>query len=582
MFLFRRRRKQKDNDQLHLNTDKNKSEKLAIVSAGHKNSKRTRTRVGMALFCFVGLYGIIAGKLIYFGLQSDTDDEYRSQAAINLTSRPDIIDRNGAILATDINTFSLYAEPRRIIDPDETIELLSTVLPNLDWEGTYKKLKSGSGFVWIQRGLTPRQQSQIMALGIPGVGFRTERKRFYPGGPTASHILGLVNIDNQGIAGMEKYIDSAGLSDLRMAGLVTEGSLEPVQLSIDIRVQHIMRDELEQAMEKYRAIAAGAVIYNVKTGEVIAMASLPDYDPNNPVNALEKDRLNRMTAGTYEMGSTIKTFTTAMALDSGMFNLNSTFDASRPLVFGRQTIRDFHGKGRVLTLAEVFIYSSNIGSGREADAVGIEGHRNFLKKMGLLDRLQTELPEVARPVEPKVWRKVHSMTISFGHGMMTTPLQTAVGTGALMNGGYLMTPTFLKRDAEAARQVATRVVSEKVSEDMRYLYRLNAEIGSGRRAEVKGYRVGGKTGTAEKVVNGRYANNVRFNSFLAAFPMDDPTYVVLTIIDEPKPEEGKYSATAGLNAAPMVANIIRRSASFLGVKPDFQQDGASKVVSYGN
>jgi len=554
---------------------------MAFVGSRKKHGNRARNRLWMAIACFVGIYGVMGGKLIYFGVIGGEDEENAGPAVQQLASRPDILDRNGEILATDIKTASLYAEPRKIVDPDETIEMLSTVLPDLDWEATYKRLKSGAGFVWVKRGLTPRQQSQIMALGVPGIGFRTEKRRFYPGGPTASHILGLVNVDNQGIAGMEKYIDSQGLTDLRSVGLATGQSLEPVRLSVDIRVQHIMRDVLVKAMERYRAIAAGAVVLNVKTGEVIAMASVPDFDPNNPVHALDKDRLNRMSAGTYEMGSTIKSFTTAMALDSGKFNLNSRLDASRPLVFGRQTIRDFHGKGRVLTLPEVFIFSSNIGSGREADAVGIEGHRAFLKKIGLLDRLQTELPEVARPVEPRVWKKVHSMTISFGHGMMTTPLQTAVGAAALMNGGKLMPPTFLMRTQAEADQVAKQIIHPQVSADMRYLYRLNATApgGSGKRATVPGYRVGGKTGTAEKVVHGRYSKDVRFNAFLASFPMDDPTYVVLTIIDEPKPEEGKFSATAGLNAAPMVSEIIRRSASFLGVKPDFQLEAQPAMVS---
>ncbi len=554
---------------------------MAFVGSRKKHGNRARNRLWMAIACFVGIYGVMGGKLIYFGVIGGEDEDNAGPAVQQLASRPDILDRNGEILATDIKTASLYAEPRKIVDPDETIEMLSTVLPDLDWEATYKRLKSGAGFVWVKRGLTPRQQSQIMALGVPGIGFRTEKRRFYPGGPTASHILGLVNVDNQGIAGMEKYIDSQGLTDLRSVGLATGQSLEPVRLSVDIRVQHIMRDVLVKAMERYRAIAAGAVVLNVKTGEVIAMASVPDFDPNNPVHALDKDRLNRMSAGTYEMGSTIKSFTTAMALDSGKFNLNSRLDASRPLVFGRQTIRDFHGKGRVLTLPEVFIFSSNIGSGREADAVGIEGHRAFLKKIGLLDRLQTELPEVARPVEPRVWKKVHSMTISFGHGMMTTPLQTAVGAAALMNGGKLMPPTFLMRTQAEADQVAKQIIHPQVSADMRYLYRLNATApgGSGKRATVPGYRVGGKTGTAEKVVHGRYSKDVRFNAFLASFPMDDPTYVVLTIIDEPKPEEGKFSATAGLNAAPMVSEIIRRSASFLGVKPDFQLEAQPAMVS---
>ncbi|UXN05574.1 MULTISPECIES: peptidoglycan D,D-transpeptidase FtsI family protein [unclassified Bartonella] len=548
--------------------------KFEVLEKHASDAKRTSRRMFFVAACFMGVYAVIGGKLYLYGQQGGEIEEARGPAQLDMTSRPDIVDRNGVLLATDIKTYSLFAEPRRIIDANETIELLSTVLPNLNWETTYKKLRRDTGFAWIERGLTPRQKSDIMALGIPGVGFRMETRRFYPSGPAASHILGLVNIDNQGIAGMEKYIDNAGLSDLRAAGLADPSSLEPVKLSIDIRVQSIVRDELVQAMERYKAIAAGAVVLNVKTGEVIALASMPDFDPNNPVNALEKDRLNRMTAGTFEMGSTIKSFTTAMALDSGKFRLNSMIDASKPLRFGHQTIRDFHGKYRPLALWEVFIYSSNIGSGREADTVGIEGHRAFLKRLGLLDRMTTELPEVARPVEPRTWKKVHSMTIAFGHGMMTTPLQTAVGASALMNGGHLIEPTFLKRNQAEALEHSTKVVSDETSRDMRYLYKLNADIGSGRRAAVKGYRVGGKTGTAEKVVNGKYSKNKRFNSFLAAFPMDDPTYMVLTIIDEPQPEEGKFTATAGLNAGPMAANIITRSASFLGISPDFMEESA--------
>lgn len=557
---------------------------FALDARKKKSGNRARNRVVMAIACFIGIYGVIGGRLVYYGMQEDTNG-YSGPTGAVLAARPDILDRNGEVLATDIKTNSLFAEPRKIIDPDEAIELLSTVLPDLNFEQTYSRLKSGAGFAWLKRGLTPQQKSQIMALGIPGIGFRTEKSRFYPGGPTASHILGLVNIDNQGIAGMEKYIDEHGLSDLRDVGLADSRSLEPVRLSIDLRVQHVVRDVVVQAMEKYRAIAAGAVVLNVRTGEVLAMASAPDFDPNNPFNALEKDRLNRMSAGAFEMGSTIKSFTTAMALDSGKVNLQSTFDARRPITIGRQTIRDFHGKGRVLTLPEVFIYSSNIGSAKEADVVGIQGHREFLHRLGLLDRMVTELPEVARPMEPKIWKKVHSITIAFGHGMATTPLQTAVGAAALMNGGKLMPPTFLPRSIEAANKVATRVVSEKTSEDMRYLYRLNAEKGSGgsgNRATVPGYRVGGKTGTAEKVVNGRYSKDVRFNAFVAAFPIDKPEYVVLTIVDEPKAEIGKVGATAGFNAAPMVQEIIRRSASFLGVQPDFgeEQISAPMMVNF--
>lgn len=551
---------------------------IVMDSARKSTGGRTRNRIVMTMAVFFGIYATIGGRLVYLGFQDPMPSG--APASRVTASRPDIVDRNGEVLATDIKTSSLFAEPRHIVDADEAIEKLSTVLPNLDYEQTYNKLKSGAGFVWLQRQLTPRQQSAIMQLGVPGIGFRTETRRFYPAGPTTAYIVGLTNIDNQGISGLEKYIDGQGLADLQQSGLALPKDLAPVRLSVDLRVQHIVHDEITSAMERYKAIAAGAVVLNARTGEVVAMASVPDFDPNNPVNAQDKDRLNRMSAGLYEMGSTVKSFTTAMALDSGKATLNSTFDATRPITIGRQTIRDFHGKGRVLTLPEVFIYSSNIGSAREADIVGIEGHREFLHRLGILERMQTELPEVARPVEPKVWKKVHSITASFGHGFTTTPLQTAVGAAALMNGGYLMNPTFLARSAEEAMAGATRVINEKTSADMRYLYRLNAEKGSGRRAEVPGYRVGGKTGTAEKVVNGRYVSGKRFNAFLAAFPMDDPQYIVLSVIDEPQPEKPGMGATAGLNAAPIVANIIRRSAAMLGVEPDFGHENAATLASY--
>ncbi len=550
----------------------------AIVMDGARKATggRTRTRVVMTMTVFLGIYATIAGRLVWLGFQ---DPDSSGPPASRVTaSRPDIVDRNGEVLATDIKTASLYAEPRHIVDADEAIEKLSTVLPEIDYEQTYNKLKSGAGFVWLQRQLSPRQQAEILQLGIPGIGFRTEKRRFYPAGSTAAYIVGLTNIDNQGISGMEKYIDQQGLADLQQSGLADPKDLAPVKLSMDLRVQHVVHDEISAGMERFHAIAAGAVVFNIKTGEVVAMASVPDFDPNNPYNAQDKDRLNRMSAGLYEMGSTFKSFTTAMALDDGDATLNSRFDASRPLKIGRQTIHDFHGKGRVLTLPEVFIYSSNIGSAREALAVGIEGHRDFLHRLGILERMKTELPEVARPTEPKVWKQVNSITIAFGHGVSTTPLQTAVGCAALMN-GFLMQPTFLKRTEQEAMETATRVVKDSTVSAMRYVYALNAEKGSGRNARVPGYRVGGKTGTAEKVVNGRYSKTKNFNAFVAAFPMDDPQYIVLTIADEPKPEKPGMGATAASNAGIMAHNIIARSAAMLGVKPDFSHENSATLVS---
>lgn len=552
-------------------------ETAIVVDGARSGGARTRNRMVMTMAVFFGIYAVITGRLVYLGMQEQAQGS--APPARITASRPDIVDRNGVVLATDIKTASLFAEPRRIVDIDEAIEKLATVLPDLNYEETYNKLNTDAGFVWLRRQLTPRQQNDIHQLGIPGLGFRTEKRRFYPGGPVAAHILGLTNIDNKGIAGIEKYIDDQGLADLQASGLAIPGDLAPFRLSIDIRVQNILHDEIVKALERYHAIAAGAVVLDVRTGEVIAMGSVPDFDPNNPYNALEKDRLNRMSAGVYEMGSTFKGFTTAMALDSGKVTLNSRFDARAPIRIGRHTIRDFHGKGRVLSVEEVFIYSSNIGTARMAEEIDIADNRAFFKRIGLLDRMNTELPEVARPTEPAEWKRINRITISFGHGVATTPLQTAVAGAAVINGGILHNPTFLPRSLSEAARTGERVLSESTSRQMRYLFRQNVEKGSGRRAEVPGYYVGGKTGTAEKVVNGRYSNSKRFNAFLGAFPVNDPQYMVLVIVDEPEAEKPGMGATSGLNAAPVVGNIIRRSASLLGVKPEFGHDSGALLVS---
>ncbi|MFZ2102808.1 MAG: penicillin-binding protein 2 [Oricola sp.] len=554
--------------------------KLRITSAAPDPAAQVRSRAAIAIGCFLIVYGVIGGRLVQYGMTGQEDASSYAANDRSLASRPDIIDRNGDVLATDIRVASLYGEPRRIVDADEAVEALSTVLPDVDYKEWHRKLSSGAGFVWLRRELTPRQQADVLALGIPGIGFRTEKRRFYPGGPVASHILGLVNIDNAGIAGLEKYIDDQGLGTMQDLGLDADAELPPVKLSMDARVQYIVRDELAAAMERYRAIAAGGVVLNVRTGEVVAMASLPDFDPNNPFNALDKDRLNRMSAGVYEMGSTFKSFTTAMALDSGKVKITDTFNTD-PFRVGGFTIKEFHSKNRPLSVPEIFEYSSNVGSAHEADVVGIEGHREFLTRMGLLSRLQTELPEIASPTQPKVWKKINSMTISFGHGVATTPLNTAVATAALMNGGYLIPPTFLTRTEEDAQKLAKRVVSEKTSEQMRFMYNLNGTRGSGKQALVEGYGVGGKTGTAEKVVNGRYVGDKRFNAYLASFPIDNPLYVVLVVVDEPKPVPGSgQGATAASNAAPTAGAIIRRAAPLLGIMPKFGDGDGALLVSY--
>ena len=538
--------------------------------AGFRRQRQdqTRNRIMLAVAAFAIAYLAIIGRLVMFGIMEQAPvGAFNDPNAGVATSRPDLVDRNGEILATDIKMASLYAEPRNILDPDEATELITSVLPDLDATALRKKLSGDAGFVWIKREITPTQRKQIHDLGIPGVGFLSENRRFYPGGPTAAHIVGLVNVDNQGIAGLEKYVDDRWLSDLHQAGFARGEDLDPVKLSLDLRVQHILRDELTAAIERYQAIAATGIVLNVKTGEVLAMVSLPDFDPNDPVDANKPDRLNRTSAGAFEVGSIFKSFTFAMALDSGAVTLEDRIDASRPIRVGRFTINDFHGKNRVLTVPEVFIYSSNVGAARMALKVGGERQKAYLERFGFTRKVKTDLPEVALPIVPKKWSELTTMTVAFGHGMAVTPLQVAVADAALVNGGTLIPPTFLVRDAETAAGLGEQVVSRETSDALRYLLRLNVEKGSGKRAAVPGYRVGGKTGTAEKVENGRYSAQKRLNSFLAAFPMDDPQYVVLVVLDEPKAEKQGGGTTAAANAAPTVAAVIRRAAALLGVEP---------------
>lgn len=531
--------------------------------------RRGKLRVVLAMLGFGLLYSALAARLVFLGVGADeATDDGRSFARTASQARPDIVDRNGETLATDIRTASLFAEPRYVVDPDEATEQLVSVLPDLDRTRLRRELATDAKFAYIKREITPRQQQAIHKLGIPGIGFRVENRRFYPGGPAAAHVLGTVDIDNHGIAGMEKYIDESFLNDLHAAGFGTGNNLEPVKLSLDLRVQHVVRDELVGAMGRYSSIAAIGIVLDVNTGEVLGMSSIPDFDANNRDEALDKDKMNRATVGVFEMGSTFKGFTAAMALDSGVVRITDSFDATHGLRVGGFTIDDFHGKHRWLTVPEIFIYSSNVGAARMALEVGLAGQHDYLKRFGLLDTLHTELPETGSPIVPKMpWPKVTRVTMAFGHGISVTPMQTAAAGAALINGGFLITPTFLPRTAEEASRVAKPILQSETSVLMRRLFRLNVLKGSGRRADVPGYSVGGKTGTAEKVVNGRYTSDKRRNAFLAAFPMDKPKYLVLVVVDEPKPERPGVGATAGMNAAPTVSNIIRRIAPMLGVEP---------------
>jgi len=545
----------------------------AVLAAAFSTSlAQSAPRLRLVALLFLGLYGVICGRLVYFGFNPEPATVRRAAAVAVAASRPEILDRNGEILASDVKTMSVFAEPRRLIDKDEATELLTAVLPDLDARELRERLGSKKGFVWVKREVTPHQRDEVFHLGLPGVGLIAESKRVYPNGPIGAHVLGFTNIDNAGIAGVEKYIDGRGLADLHGAGFsLTPEDLRPISLSLDIKATHAVRDELQKGIEHFKAKAGAAAIMDVNTGEIVALASLPDYDPNKPTEALDPLHINRMSVGVYEMGSTFKALTVAMALDSGKVNLGSRLDARSALSFGRFKIHDFHATNRVLTLPEVFVHSSNIGTARMALGQGVEKHKAFLRKMGQLTRMRTELPESAEPIVPKNWGELNTMTIAFGHGLAVAPLQAMMAVGALMNGGYLVSPTFLKRSEEEARQDAVQVVKPVTSEAMRFLMRLNAEKGTARKVDIAGYYVGGKTGTAEKVINGHYSKTRLFTTFMAVAPADKPKYLFLTIMDEPQglPETGGY-ATAAYNAGHVTGKIIERVGPLLGMPPRFE------------
>jgi cell division protein FtsI (penicillin-binding protein 3) len=546
---------------------------IALEGARKSRGNLTKARIRWVILGLVMIFAIVAGRLVQLGsVTVDSTIEGQTRDAIQ-ASRPPILDRNGMELAVDIRVPSLFAEPRRIIDVDDAVEKLVQVLPDLNRDWLRKRLEGDKGFVWIKRELTPALQERIMGLGIPGLDFLTESKRFYPGGPDASHILGAVNVDNQGIAGIERYMDTEDVALLQSLGLARGQELAPVKLSIDLRVQHIMRAQLVDALTRYKAIAAAGVIIDVHTGEVIALSSLPDFDPNDPASMLVKGSMNRITAGKFELGSTFKTMTLAAALDSGKVKITDSFDARFGIRYGRFTIDDFHGQHRILTVPEIYKYSSNVGTIRVMQALGKDEYRAFITKMGFDAPLTLETPEKTMSDIPAKFSDIGAATASFGHGLSVTPMHMAAAMAAVVNGGNYVPPTFYHRTLDAAKALYKPVISPSTSAEMRYLLRYNGVEGSGSRPNkiANGYRIGAKTGTAEKVVNGRYDSNKNLNVFATVFPMDDPKYAVVILVDEPQAENAQSGRTAAFNAGDVTGRFIQQVAPMLGVAPNFDE-----------
>ena len=477
--------------------------------------------------------------------------------------RANITDRNGVVIATNVPTVNLYADSKMVLDAMEAANKLTATLPDLAYDDVLKRLNSGQRFIYLRRNLTPTEQMAVNRLGIPGVHFEDSESRVYPQGALLAHVLGNTDPDNRGTAGVERTFNK-----------FLAGGRETLALSLDTRVQHAVREALSAGIQKFQAKAGSGVVMDISNGEILALVSLPDYDPKTMGQASPNTRFNRATLGLYEMGSTFKLFTAATALEIGSSRLDTFYDAREPIAIGRYTISDYRGQKRWLSVPEVLIHSSNIGAAKMALDFGPAVQQEFLSKFGLMSPLHLELPEVGSPNYPSVWRESNTMNVAFGYGISVTPVHVASAVSALVNGGTLYPPTIVRRSSSNQLE-GRRVISERTSETMRALMRLVVLEGS-KKADVPGYAVGGKTGSAEKVSQGGYSQSARRTSFVAAFPIEAPRYVVMVMLDEPQGIEETYNfATAGWNAAPTAGNVIANIAPLLGVYPightdDFQ------------
>ncbi|MAV88575.1 MAG: penicillin-binding protein [Rhodospirillaceae bacterium] len=544
---------------LYLKKDNNSPIHIKFNGARRLALETGRNRLLVAGALFTIAFALLAGRLIELAIFNEGIRESRYHKIIpNLSkrvSRANIKDRNGILLATSLPTASLYANPRQVFNPTLAAAKLSKIFPTLDQNKIESKLSSKKSFVWLQRNLTPNTQFLVNTLGIPGLKFQRTERRVYPHGKTISHVLGLTDIDGRGLSGVESYFDNNLFkSDI------------PIMLSLDVRLQSVLREELLKSMNEFTAIGAAGIIMDVTNGEVRAMSSLPDFNPNKPITASGIAGFNRATKGIYEMGSTFKLFTVAMALDSGIIGLKNRYDATKPIKISRHKISDYHAKNRWLSVSEIMAFSSNIGIVKIAQDVGPRKQKHYLRRFGLLTPTQLKLPEIGYP-KVAGWREINTVTMSYGHGIAVSPIQLISGVAALVNGGTLFKPR-IRKISRGEEVKGVKILSDKTSKKMRDLMRVVVRYGTGKKADVPGYLVGGKTGTADKPgPHGGYGKRRILSSFVGAFPMNNPRYAILLIVDEPKGIKRTHGyATGGWVAAPAVANIIKRMAPLLGLR----------------
>lgn len=532
---------------------------------GHMTGSLQTAKIRLAMVAAAFLLGYFAITLRLADLTLFSSAPEQPQAAaqdvkpLEKPLRASILDRNGEIMAASLAMASLYVDASAIQDAKATAKDLAGILPDVSVKELETKLSSGKKFIWLARNITPRQEYAINALGNPALGFQQEERRIYPSERLAAHLTGYTDVDGKGIAGAEKYFEKQ-----------LAAGKEPVRLSVDLRVQHILHRELSASMKSFSAKAATGMVMDVNTGEIIAAVSLPDFDPLKPGEASDEAKFNRLTLGVYEMGSTMKLFSTAAALDSGKVGMGTVFDASEPIKYGRFTINDYHAKKRAMTVPEIFIYSSNIGTARMAQSLGPNGLKDFYKRMGFFETVPIELPEKGAPLYPRPWRDISTLTTSFGHGIAVTALHLVRATAALANGGTLVAPTLLlEKKTLSPEPQGERVVKPQTSAQIRQLLELVVASGTGSKAGVEGYNVGGKTGTAEKNTGGNYKHDLLLSSFIGVFPIENPRYAVLAMLDEPHPTRESFGyATGGWTAAPVVARVVEQLGPLYRMAPE--------------
>ena len=538
-------------------------ERLRLVGQRRQILAVMHQRLMLGMLVYAGIIAIIALRLIY--LAAFGDHAGRKGGLTDFApERADIVDRDGQALARTIDAWTIGLHPAKIIGNKlDLARKLAELMPEKDAAAYLQMLRSDRNFYYLRRRAPPGLVEAINALGEPGLALEREPDRLYPQTTLAAHVIGYTDIDGKGNAGMERAFDER-LRDPALRG-------EPLVLSISSRVQQALEHELNEAMVKFSAIGAAGVVMDIHSGEILAMTSLPQLNPNAAGQGTPEARFNRATLGVYELGSTFKPFTVAMAMDSGIIkSFGQLYNCPNALHVAGRTITDTHPFGRACSVAEIMKESSNIGTAQIADQIGPTRQKEFLRKMGFLDKVQIELKERGRTLTPGAnWNQIETMTVGYGHGIAVTPLHLATGYATLFNGGIYRPATLLKVDKNHAAGKGHRVFSEDTSYKMRALLRLVVMQGTGKKADAPGYRVGGKTGTAEKIVGGHYTSSLVVTSFAGVFPMDEPRYVMVVMLDEPHATAETFGFhTAGWNVAPVVSKTISRIAPMLGVRPD--------------